>query len=206
MGWNWRAVALRRSPAVQPSVVRMPSDMKVALGVFVLLILAVGVWAWASRSPKAPSSEAEPSVLDYDKLVHLDSEDLAEQGIGKAYARLGPHLRSHGVEPAPLEEVIDESGPSYRLRFRGIEYVIYSPNVPGSEENSWGLATFAFFAVINQQLSASETRFYAIDGGNDLGGMFLTAEEVARAKASLRKREDWPYLPTEEAPWFGQEH
>ena len=30
--------------------------------------------------------------------------------------------------------------------------------------------------------------------------------DAARAKATLKRREDWPYLPTKEPPWFGQEH
>ena len=181
--------------------------MKIAAAVLVLLVLAAGAWLVSSRSAVAPmSNPEEPSVLDYDKLIHLDSENLAEQGIGKAYEDLAKHLRAHGVEPAPVEEVIDASGSEYRLRFRGAEFVIYSPSVAGSEENSWGLATYAFFSVVNQQLPESGPRFYAIDGGNDLGGMFLTAEEVSRARATLKRREDWPYLPTNEGPWFGQEH
>jgi hypothetical protein len=84
--------------------------------------------------------------------------------------------------------------------------VIHSPSVAGSEENSWGLATYAFFSIVNQQLPEKAPHFYAINGGNDLGGMFLSPEEVSRARATLKKREDWPYLPTKEPPWFGQEH
>ena len=185
----------------------MQPEMKVAAAVLVLLALPAGAWLVSSRSAVAPmSSPEDTSVLDYDKLIHLDSESLAEQGIGRAYEDLAKHLRAYGVEPAPVEEIIDASGPDYRLRFRGAEFVIYSPSVAGSEENSWGLATYAFFSVVNQQLPESGPRFYAINSDNDLGGMFLAADEVSRARAALKRREDWPYLPTREAPWFGQEH
>ncbi len=191
---------------VNAGVGRMQPEMKVAVVVLVLLVLAAGAWLATSRSVAPISNDQEPSVLDYDKLIFLDSENLAEQGIGKAYADLEKYLRSQGVEPAPIEEVIDASGSDYRVRFRGTEFVIYSPSVVGSDENSWGLATHALFSIVNQQLAEDRPRFYAINGGNDLGGMFLTANEVSRARAALKRREDWPYLPTKEAPWFGQEH
>ena len=57
-----------------------------------------------------------------------------------------------------------------------------------------------------RQLTDSQYRFYAINGGNDLGGMFLTAAEVGEFKNSLGKKSDWPYLPTQKHPWYGQEH
>jgi len=169
--------------------------------------LVAAAWIAACRSPESQEGSAKaPSVLDYEKLIHLDSETLAEQGIGRAYAALETHMRSRGVAPEPIEEVVDHSAPAYKLRFRGSEYVVYSPAVAGSEGSNWGLATFAFFSIVNQQLPQTGPRFYAINGGNDLGGMFLTADEVARARATLKRREDWPYIPTQEAPWFGQEH
>jgi hypothetical protein len=183
----------------------MQPDMKIAIGVLVLLVVAVGVWM-SSRSSAPKDNTDEPNALNYDELIIPDAEDLAEQGIGRAYEKLGKDLRAHGVEPAPIEELIDTSTPDYRLRFRGVEFVIHSPRVAGSEENSWGLATYAFFSIVNQQLPENGPRFYAINGGNDLSGMFLSPDVVARARAALKERKDWPYLPTKEAPWFGQEH
>jgi hypothetical protein len=44
------------------------------------------------------------------------------------------------------------------------------------------------------------------NGGNDLGGMFLTEREVEEATRSLPKRTDWPYIPIDSPPWFGQFH
>jgi hypothetical protein len=141
----------------------MQPEMKVVVAVLVLVALAAGAWLMSPRSAQAPITE--PSALDYETLVFLDSESLAEKGIGKAYADLGKHLRSRGVEPAPVEEVIDASGSDYRVRFRGTEFVIHSPSVAGSEENSWGLATHAFFSIVNQQLPEKGPRFYAINSG-----------------------------------------
>jgi hypothetical protein len=51
-----------------------------------------------------------------------------------------------------------------------------------------------------------EYRLYAINGGSDLGGMFLTQSECEAARKSLSREEDWPYLPTLEPPWYGQYH
>ena len=68
---------------------------------------------------------------------------------------------------------------------------------------AWGRAAYAFFKIINDQLTKSEYRFYAIDG-NDLGGMFLRQSKCETARRSLPGKGDWPYLPTLEHPWYGQ--
>jgi hypothetical protein len=39
-----------------------------------------------------------------------------------------------------------------------------------------------------------------------LMGIFLTESQVEAAKRSLKRRSDWPYLPTMQALWFGQYH
>jgi hypothetical protein len=75
-----------------------------------------------------------------------------------------------------------------------------------NEDESWGKATYALFSIVNAQLAGSPYRFYAINGGNDLGGMFLTLEEYEAAKRSLKRKSDWPYLPTDEPPDYGQPH
>jgi hypothetical protein len=71
---------------------------------------------------------------------------------------------------------------------------------------SWGRATYAFFTIINGQLTDSEYRLYAINSGNDLGGMFLKPIEAQRSTNTLARRNDWPYMPTNEHPWYGQQH
>ena len=144
--------------------------------------------------------------LDYDQMIHLDAEALAEAGIGEAYQELLPKLRKFAKDPAEVEELEDPDRPSYSVRSQGVEYAIYSPELPEEEGQGWGRATYAFFRIVNQQLENSSIRFYAINGGNDLGGMFLTESESEAARLSLPKKTDWPYLPTNEAPWFGQYH
>jgi hypothetical protein len=147
-----------------------------------------------------------PFTLDYDQLIHLDAEDLAETGIREAYERLLPELRKYVSRPAPVEEVIDDDTPRYLVRCESKEYAISVPELDEAGVNSWGRATFAFFQIVNDQLPGSEYRFYAINGGNDLGGMFLTSTEARDAQESLPDRTDWPYLPADEPPWYGQYH
>jgi hypothetical protein len=144
--------------------------------------------------------------LDYSKLVMLDAEELAEQGIADAYQSLFPELSRYVAHPAPLDELIDDDAPSYAVRCAGHEYVVYAPGVGDGRGESWGRATTALFAAVNRQLAGSTHRFYAINGGNDLGGMFLTEAEALAARKALPKKTDWPYLPEPKAPWFGQFH
>ena len=145
------------------------------------------------------------SALDYSKMLFLDAEDLAEAGIKRAYQSIAENLRQY-VEPAEVREVIDDGTPSYVVECGGSEYLIYSPDLPDEEGQGWGRATHAFFKIVNDQLTKSDFRLYAINGGNDLGGMFLTQSECDAARKSLPRKEDWPYLPTLERPWYGQYH
>lgn len=151
-------------------------------------------------------SHSRAVALDYEALVPLDAEDLAEQGIGEAYERLLPELRKYVAQPAELEELIDADSGSYTIRVSGQEHVIYSPSAPGTEQERWGRATCFFFSVVNSQLASSNTRFYAVNGGNDLGGMFLTSEQAEAARTHLPRKADWPYIPELGGPWYGQFH
>ncbi|HEY6094827.1 MAG TPA: hypothetical protein VIU93_07730, partial [Gallionellaceae bacterium] len=129
-----------------------------------------------------------------------------EGGIKEAYESLLPELRQYVANPAAVEERLDNDVPRYSVLAGGKEYVIFAPDLDDSEGQSWGCATWAFFDIVNSQLTASRYRFYAINGGNDLDGMFLTPAEAESAKKSLPQRTDWPYLPTQQHPWYGQEH
>lgn len=140
-------------------------------------------------------------ALDYEDLIMLDAEDLAEGGIGEAYASIVPRLREYVSEPAEVEDRFDEQG--YTVRAGGKERVVYGPE---NAEESWPLATFVLFDIVNAQLEGATHRFYAINGGNDLGGMFLTEQEVEAARNALPSRTDWPYLPTLSPSWYGQFH
>jgi hypothetical protein len=143
-------------------------------------------------------------ALDYEKMLFLDAEELAEVGIKRAYDSMLDVFRRYAPDPAEVQELIDTDAPSYSVKCGGVEYVIYSPELP--HDADWGRATYAFFKSVNDQLAKSDYSLYAINGGNDLGGMFLKASECDAARRSLPRREDWPYLPTLEHPWYGQPH
>ena len=64
--------------------------------------------SYSSSSAAAP--ESAPSVdpfLDYEQVVHLDADDLAEQGIKSAYTGLLPQLLHYTTTPL---EVTEETG------------------------------------------------------------------------------------------------
>lgn len=142
-------------------------------------------------------------AIDYDAGVILDAEELAEGGIGEAYASLHPVLTQLGVTPAPIVE--HDDGDSYRVEFDGQTYSIYEGEL-GEEEDPWAKATFVLFDIVNRQLSDVEHKIYAINGGNELNAISLTPTSVERARAVLPEKRDWPYLPTDEPDWYGFPH
>lgn len=144
-------------------------------------------------------------MLNYDDAIHLDAEELAEAGIGEAYARLLPRLREFMTHPWEIIEERDDDAPSYSVRCGGKSFAIYGPDIDDTS-NSWGNATVAFFTIVNDQLAKSTHRFYAINGGNDLFGIFLTPAQAEEAREALPHKRDWPYLPKLEREWYGQFH
>lgn len=146
--------------------------------------------------------------LDYDQMVFLDAEDLAEDGILEAYESLLPTLRQYVVPTAKIEEELDSGAPRYAVRSGTKEFVIYAPDLDVQDGQSWGRATYAFFTIVNEQLAIAslEYRLFAINDGNDLGGMFLTPEQARASRNTLPRKKDWPYLPTSEHPWYGRFH
>lgn len=143
--------------------------------------------------------------LNYEDAIPLDAEELAEGGIAEAYRRVLPKLRDFVVDPLEIVETRDDEAPSYSVQCGGKEFPIYAPELEGIS-NSWGNATVALFEIINSQLVNSTHRFYAINGGNDLFGIFLTPDEAAAAQQSLPNKLAWPYLPKDEQDWYGQFH
>lgn len=148
-----------------------------------------------SRPPKTDPS-ADP--LHFDRLIQLDAEALAENGIECAYQDMREVLCKHVPTPAPLTE--SREGESYSVEVNGINYPI---DGPGLDDNSWGRATFALFDSINKQLTGAPVRFYALNGGNDLFGVFLTEAEYQQAIKTLPQKRDWPYIVTNTPPDFG---
>lgn len=149
----------------------------------------------------------DAGVLNYEEMIPLDAEDLGEGSIGEDYKeKVLPVLRKYVAAPAEVIEERDSKGDTYKVTSQGKTYVIYSPGMDLNGGQNWGNATFALFDIVNRQLQNSPRRFYAINGGNDLGGMFLTKETYDRAIKSLKRKTDWPYLPDSSHPWYGQAH
>jgi hypothetical protein len=150
-----------------------------------------------------PGGLAMAEELDYGDMVILDSENLAEQGIKDAYQELLPALRKYVKKPATVTEKLDEDEPSYSVSAGGKDYFIYGGD---DQRESWGRATFAFFDIVNRQLEGAPVRFFAINGGNELGGMFLDPARVEKVRKAMKNKSDWPYLPTDKKPWYGMFH
>ena len=144
-------------------------------------------------------------VLNYDDAIHLDAEALAEAGIAEVYQRLLPRFREFVTHPLEVVEKRDDDAPSYSVQCGGKSFAIYAPEIEETS-NSWGNATVALFTIVNDQLENSTRRFYAINGGNDLFGIFLTPAQAEEAQKALPNKHDWPYLPKDEQGWYGQFH
>ena len=156
--------------------------------------------------PKPDNTGNGRTVIDYEKVELLDAEDLAELGIGQAYLGLSQKLRDFGVDPEAIEEVIDVDGGCYSVRCGEKLYEICGGKDEEWEKDSWGRASYVLFNIVNSQLMNSEVKFYALNGGNDLAGVFLTTTQFNEARDNLRDKNSWPYLPVEEGPWFGMPH
>lgn len=148
------------------------------------------------------SDRAGAASLDYDKMIVLDAEELAEGGVGQRYAEIRTVLMRSGISLEPISEALDPARGTYAVTFGADRYPIYDGS--GNGDEAWGLATFALFDIVNRQLSKTQYRFYAISAGNELGGMLLTPEQALASRGALPERRDWPYLPTRDGPWFGQ--
>jgi hypothetical protein len=144
-------------------------------------------------------------LLGYDDAIHLDAEELAEAGIAEAYQRLLPRLREFTKYPLEVMERRDDDAPSYSVECGGKRFAIYAPEIEETS-NSWGNATVALFTIVNDQLVNSTHRFYAINGGNDLCGIFLTRAQASEAQKAIPDKRYWPYLPKDEKAWYGQFH
>jgi hypothetical protein len=150
-------------------------------------------------------SAETPFSIDYDTAIHLDAEALAETGIQTAYEEILQELRKYIDHPSKVVEVIDQINSKYSIIANGRTYVIYDEQLD-PKMNSWGNATFAFFDIINSQLVNSPVRFYALNGGNDLFGIFLPPQDAESSKKGIKRKSDWPYLPKNETQWFGMFH
>lgn len=166
-------------------------------------------WGWLLAVTACFTSvhAAEPT-LNWDAMIHLDAEDLAEEGIAEHYVQdVLPTLRQYVAQPLEVSEQLDNDAAIYNVSAGGQQYAISSPQI--SEADSWGRATWAFFDIVNRQFSASDYRFYAFYNGNDLCGMFLTRQAYQHyvdGLSRMSRKTEIPYIPTAQAPWYGQPH
>jgi hypothetical protein len=149
---------------------------------------------------------ATAEELDYSRAIHLDAEALAEQGMVEGYSRLLPELKAYVVSPLVLREKVETDRGIYTVFVDSSAQRIFPSPLGGDEHESWGVATAALFEIVNRQLVAASVKFYALNSGNDLMGIFLTEHQAEAARKALKHRSDWPYLPTMHAAWFGQYH
>jgi hypothetical protein len=149
----------------------------------------------------APSNPVDP--IDYDEVFHLDAENLAEYGMKQSYDLLIPKLQTLGVKPKPMTEIFSQDDGRYNLYVGGKTYKVWNGEALTKNEFPWPLATAIFFETINDQLSKSEYKFYAINGDNDLHGVFLKKAEFEAAVQFHGVPYDRPYLPNREPPFFG---
>jgi hypothetical protein len=147
-------------------------------------------------------------MLNYDGMIFLDAEELGEGSMGLSYAKeIAPALKRFGISAAELVEHFQPESGWYTVTSLGKTYIIYSPKMELGEGQNWGNATFAFFDIVNRQLDGLPYRFYALCGGNDLGGIFLTIDErEEEVRSSKLRKVYWPYLPDPFHPWYGQPH
>lgn len=151
----------------------------------------------------------EAGAIDYSRALHLDAEDLAEEGVLDAYDEIVPLLAEMGISARPVTSDLDISDGRYSVSFDGDLYEIDPGGPPDDwdrQGDAWGRATYALFDIVNRQLAGTGIRLYAIDGGNELSGIFLTAAQAERARRALPRKTDWPYFPTSEPTWFGMFH
>ena len=170
--------------------------MKVVMKYLILIII------FLTAAVKVPFAYS----LDYDGLIHLDAESLAENGMKEAYLKILPELKKYVNTPKDIAEINDDSIGLYAVQAGGTRIEIYGPEHKADVYEGWARATYALFKIVNDQLNDSKYRFYAINGGNDLGGVFLDPSEAEESKKHIKRPTDWPYIPSDNGPWFGMYH
>jgi hypothetical protein len=70
-------------------------------------------------------------TLNYGSMLFLDTEDLAEAWIKKAYDSLARDLARYISPPAEVQEIVDNDAPSYVVRCGDQGYVIQRPSIRG---------------------------------------------------------------------------
>jgi hypothetical protein len=150
---------------------------------------------------------------DSFRFFHADAEDLAEGGVGEFIRKLESFLTRQGVTALEIEDEVNDK--NYSVHVNGVSHLIYDEAEYDRDSNGeqpgliWGLAMARGFRIVDGLLerSGSSERLYAVNGGNDLVGMFLTPEmhRIILAQPGVELPQA-PYAPTEEYEWFGAPH
>lgn len=112
-----------------------------------------------------------------------------------------PQLERFAAAPIQVTEDIDSDTAQYAVIAAGERYQIWEAGA--KNEDGWERATVAFFQIVNASLAGSKCKFYALYGGNDLSGIFLTTEEFDAARRFIAQRSNWPWMPVSEPPRYG---
>ncbi len=167
------------------------------------------VLAACTASGTTSDSSAKPNggdPINYELAIHLDAESLAEMGMKEAYVELQRQSVDIEVQWAPMREMFDgknegfDGGANYRVEVNRKVYPVFG-STPANDP--WAVATATFFDVVNSQLSDFPFKFYAINAGNDLYAIRLTAEEFKRAQLYHMGSPYGPYLPNYTPPNYG---
>jgi len=147
------------------------------------------------KSPQAPDDDDwGMDVLEEefgDRMFMLDAESLAEGGIAEALAEVYEEHEDKFKGALECEEVWGDEEESYSLEWGKHRFEVYGPSDPESHEKSWERATVAAFSVLNTYVK-KPWKVYAVGGGEDLWGIFLTPQEHARILANP----EYPDKPT----------
>ena len=177
------------------------------IGSLILVFIIFQVRAFFDESRKETAViSLKDDPIDYETAVFLDAESLSEQGIGEAYQDLESHLTKIVKEVPDITEHFQSETGSYSIEFEGNNFHIFEPGVEKKPGRSWGLATFTLFTIVNRILKDTDQKFYALYGGHDLMGIFLSDEQFRRAKQYHHNSKESPYIPRNEHPWYGQPH
>lgn len=187
----------------------MKAKLFSVVGVLVVLIALVGrhIFINPAEAQHELLSDAEQKLsyeFDYERLIMLDAERLFEQGMLEGYEAIIPKLNDF-TEPAKMTEVIPDGTNNYLIEVQNKQYYLFDEDIAQKDVyEGWALATYTLFHVVNLQLVETDYKLYALYGGNDLSGVFMTEEEVIeRRRAFKDKHSEWPYVPTMEHPDFG---
>ena len=148
---------------------------------------------------------------DSGRTFLADAEDLAEWGVASFLKDIRSFLEKQGIRPESIEES-DVEEDAYKVTVNGKTHLIWSSEDFRKDSSGeqpgllWGIATARSFALINELLTGagSDERIYAVAGGNDLLGFFLTEEQYdlicRHPGVDLPSR---PYVASEEYPDHG---